>query len=236
VIPPEIGDFRHLTGRVTGTRAQLSVFDGIHGSFLEMTARDHGNRLEGRWLFAGIGAFPFTATREEAPATHLAVTAHLAPGKTRITLPALDRPPYRGNPVIVDYFGSWCPVCIDLMPELVRLRREHAAAGLQILSIALEPEGDEAATRRRLDELRAAFGVTWPFDIRFGDDFSAQLPRELVDATGFPVTIFVRRDGTVAAVHTGFVSPAASSEHAAVVQRFDELAAEIVASPPATPR
>lgn len=232
VIPPEVGDLRHLTGRVTGRRGELSVFDGIHGFHLELTASADGKQLTGRWLIAGIGAFPFTATREDAPATHLAVKARLAPGKTRITLPALERPPYRGNPVIVDYFGSWCPVCMDLTPELVRLRAQHAAAGLQVLSIALEPEGDEAETKRRLEEFRTAFGVTWPFEIRFGDDFFAALPKELVDATGFPVTIFVRRDGTVAAVHTGFISRAAGAEHAAIVKRFEELTAEIVASPP----
>lgn len=232
VIPPEVGDLRHLTGRVTGRRGQLSVFDGIHGFILEMTASEDGKRLTGTWRIAAIGTFPFTATRDAAPATHLEVQARLAPGKTRITLPALERPPYRGNPVIVDYFGSWCPVCMDLTPELVRLRAQHAAAGLQVLSIALEPEGDEAETRRRLEEFRAAFGVTWPFEIRFGDDFFAALPKELVDTTGFPVTIFVRRDGTVAGVHTGFISRAAGAEHAAIVTRFEELTAEIVASPP----
>lgn len=233
IIPPEVGDLRHLTGRITGATGRLSTFDGIHGFFLELTASDGGARFEGRWLIAGIGAFPFRATREAAPATHMKVSARLKPGKTRVTLPQLEQPPYKGNPVIVDYFGTWCPVCLDLTPHLVRLRKQHEAAGLQILSIALEPEGDEAETRRRLDEFRAAFGITWPMELRFTEDFQAAVPPEVEGATGFPVTIFVRRDGTVAGVHTGFISPAAAEEHAAVVAHFDALTAEIVASPPA---
>jgi thiol-disulfide isomerase/thioredoxin len=164
------------------------------------------------------------------------VSAHLAPGKSRITLPGLDRAPYAGKPVIVEYFGSWCPVCLDLMPELARLHREHAADGLQVRSIALEPPGDKAQTRRRLDEFRAAFGITWPFEVRYTEDFYHAAPPEVLDAAGFPVTIFLRRDHTVAAVHTGFISRAAGPEHDAIVKRFDEIVAEIVASPPARRR
>jgi thiol-disulfide isomerase/thioredoxin len=231
IIPPEVGDLRHLLGRVIGSRAELSVFDGIHGFHITMSAKESGKQLEGRWVISGIGIFPFTATRAKPPETHLTVAARMAPGKTRLTLPELDKPPYKGNPVIIDYFGSWCPVCMDLTPQLVRLQKEHAKAGLQILSIALEPPGEEAEIEKRLDEFRAQFGVTWPFTIRYTDDFNSQVPPEVLDATGFPVTIFVRRDGTVAGVHTGFISDAASEERAAIIRRFDELTAEIVRAP-----
>ena len=229
IIPPEVGDLRLLTGRVIGDHARLSAFDGIHGFLVEMTASDNAQKLSGRWLVSGIGSFSFTATREEAPPTHLSVSAHLASGKTTVTLPALHQAPFAGNPVIVDYFGSWCPVCLDLTPELVRLHREHAAEGLQIMSIALEPTGDDAEARHRLEDFRATFGITWPFDVRFTDDFGSSLPPEVLEATGFPVTIFVRRDGTVAAIHSGFVSAAAGAEHDAVVKQFDVLAAQISA-------
>jgi thiol-disulfide isomerase/thioredoxin len=229
-IPPEVGDLRHLLGRVSGTSARLSVFDGIHGFIIAIDANKAGDKLTGTWVISGIGTMTFTATRALPPPTHLVVSAHMAPGKTHITLPELDAQ-YKGKPVIVDFFGTWCPVCIDLTPQLVLLHKKYAAEGLQILSIALEPPGDNAETQRRLDEFRTQFGVTWPFKIRYTDDFNGQVPPEVLDATGFPVTIFIRRDGTVADVHTGFISDAASDEHAAIVKRFDELAAEIVHSP-----
>jgi thiol-disulfide isomerase/thioredoxin len=230
-ILPEVGDLRYLLGRVVGSHAELSVFDGIHGFHIAMDAKSGGQKLEGRWLVSGIGAFPFTATRAKPPETHVANSARLAPGKTRISLPELDAAPYRGNPVIVDYFGTWCPVCIDLTPHLVRLQRKYAASGLQVLSIALEPESDQPATKRRLDEFRAEFGMTWPFTVRYSDDFFAAVPPELLDATGFPITIFIRRDGTVAKIHTGFISKAAPDEHAAAVKLLEDYTAEIVASP-----
>jgi thiol-disulfide isomerase/thioredoxin len=235
IIPPEVGDLRYLVGRLDGTRARLSAFDGIHGFLVEFIVENSGRQLTGHWMVAGIGDFPFIATRDEAPDTHIKVSARMAPGKTRITLPGLDRAPYAGKPVIVEYFGSWCPVCLDLIPELVRLHREHAAAGLQVRSIAVEPPGDNAEARRRLEEFRKEFGVTWPFEMRYTDEFNSVVAPEVLDASGFPVTIFLRRDHTVAAVHTGFVSRAAGPEHDAVVKRFNEIVAEIVASPAPSP-
>jgi thiol-disulfide isomerase/thioredoxin len=236
IIPPEVGDLRYLVGRLTGDHAQLTAFDGIHGFLVELTATEGGRKLTGHWMVAGIGDFPFTATRDDAPATHVKVSAHMAPGKTRISLPGLDRAPYAGNPVIVEYFGSWCPVCLDLIPELTRLQREHAAAGLQVRSIAVEPPGDKAGAKRRLEEFRTEFGVTWPFETRYTDEFNSVVPREVQDATGFPVTIFLRRDHTVAAIHTGFVSRAAGPEHDAAVKQFNAIVADIIGSPPAPRR
>jgi thiol-disulfide isomerase/thioredoxin len=231
VIPPEVGDLRHLTGRVIGDRVQMSAFDGMHGFYLDMTSPDGGRTLEGSWLIAGIGKLELRATRDEPPRTHVKVSARMAPGKTRLSLPQLDQAPYRGNPVIVDYFGSWCPVCIDLTPELVRLQREHAAAGLQILSIALEPPGDAAEARRRLDEFREEFGMSWPFHIIFTDDFNGAVAPEILDATGFPVTVFLRRDHTVAAIHTGFVSKAGGPDHDAAIKLIDGYVQQIIGPP-----
>jgi thiol-disulfide isomerase/thioredoxin len=233
IIPPEVGDLRYLVGRLNGTRARLTAFDGVHGFLVEFITENGGRQLTGHWMVAGIGDFPFIATRDEAPPTHVKVSAHMAPGKTRISLPGLDRPPYAGKPVIVEYFGSWCPVCLDLIPELVRLQREHAAEGLQVRSIAVEPPGDNAEARHRLEEFRKEFGVTWPFEMRYTDEFNSVVPHEVVDATGFPVTIFLRRDHTVAAIHTGFVSRAAGPEHDEAVKHLDEIVASIVA--PASP-
>lgn len=235
IIPPEIGDMRHLTGRVIGNRVQLQAFDGIHGFHLEMTSKDAGKTLAGTWLIAGIGKMSFKANRAAPPDTHVKVSAHMKPGKTTVSLPQLDEPPYKGKPVIVDYFGSWCPVCIDLTPELVRMQRENAASGLQVLSIALEPPGDEVEARRRLDEFRAQFGMTWPFHITYTDDFNGAVAPEVAEALGFPVTIFLRADHTVAAVHTGFVSKAAGPDREAAIKLLESYVQQIVAAKPASP-
>lgn len=234
IIPPEIGDLRYLRGRVLGDRAYLSVFDGMHCFLVVMTMKPGGRELEGDWEIAGIGNIKFSGNRTEAPSTHTKMQARLAPGKTRVTMPGLDEAPYAGNPVIIDFMATWCPGCIDLTPELVRLRERYGAQGLQIRSIDIEPTGDEAEIQRRLAELKATYRVTWPIELRITDDPYSQVPPEILDATGYPITIFLRRDHTVAAIHTGFVSPAAKVEHQQAVEQLDRLAAEIVSPAAAT--
>jgi hypothetical protein len=39
-----------------------------------------------------------------------------------------------------------------------------------------------------LEEFRKEFGVTWPFELHFTDELNSVVPREVVDASGFPVT------------------------------------------------
>ncbi|HLU66526.1 MAG TPA: TlpA disulfide reductase family protein [Kofleriaceae bacterium] len=232
IIPPEVGDMRFLMGRVIGAELRMAVFDGIHGWLLEATIAPDGTRFEGRWLISGIGSFRMSGSRVGAPPTDQLVSARMKPGTTRLSLPELSRPPFAGKPVIVDYFGTWCPGCMDLTPELVALRERHASAGLEVLSIALEPEGDRAEAERRIAEFREEFGVTWDIDLRMTDEYQEHIPPEIENASGFPLTIWVRRDGTVAAVHTGFVSKAVPAEHEALVRAFESWTEEIVRSPP----
>ncbi len=232
LIPPDVGDTRYLSGRVIGDRFSMSTFDGMHAHLLEGTIEDGGKQLRGRWVAAGFGEWTFTGTRTEAPTALSLVTARMKKGKTRITVPALNQPPYKGQPVVVEFFGTWCSACMDLMPKLIALEKQYRDQGLKVLMIALEPAGDEAEGKRRIEEVRTKYGIKWDIDVRFSEDLLADIPPEIDNALGFPLTIFVRRDGTVAAVQSAYVSAAAQAENRAVDARFDVLAKEIVESPP----
>lgn len=233
LIPPEVGDTRYMSGRVSANRFAMSTFDGIHAYLVDGTIHDNGARLEGRWIFPGVNSWSFVATRGEQPKVADLVSAKLRKGATRITLPELDG--YVGQPVLVDFFGTWCPACLDLTPQLVRLYNTYKDKGLVLLSIAIEPPGDAAATERRIAEYRAKYGVKWDITVRYVDDYTTVIPTEIENALGFPLTIFVRRDQSIAGVHTAFVSDAARPEHHAVLDRFEQWAQEIVASPAPPP-
>jgi thiol-disulfide isomerase/thioredoxin len=233
LVPPEVGDTRYLSGRVSANKFAMSTFDGIHAYLVDGTILDNGARLEGRWVFPGVNTWKFVATRGEQPKVADLVSAKLRKGATHITLPELAS--YAGKPVLVDFFGTWCPACLDLTPQLVRLYNTYKDQGLVLLSIAIEPPGDGEATERRLAEYRKKYGVTWDIAVRYVDDYTTVIPPEIENALGFPVSIFVRRDQSIAGVHTAFVSDAARPEHHAVLDRFEQWAQEIVASPPPPP-
>lgn len=235
VIIGDLGDARFLSGRVSGRRLSLSTFDGIRAFRLDATVAEGGRSLvNGVARHLGWSQYAFHGQRGD-PA--MVQRARMRAGTTRMSLPELADERLAGKPVIVDFFGTWCPTCIDLTPVLIEAYRRHHAAGLEVVSVALEPY-DREFGRERIEAFRARYRVPYPIHHRVvtGGDLIAALPPELEGVAGFPVTVFVDRDGSVRAVHTGFISPAAPEEHAAVMAEFDRLTKEIVASPaPAAP-
>src|SRR5687768_8283947 len=48
-------------------------------------------------------------------------------GGGRVKLSAL-----RGHPVVITFWGTWCPPCRDEFPALVAAHQKHRGAGLEI--------------------------------------------------------------------------------------------------------
>src|SRR5262249_1018515 len=56
---------------------------------------------------------------------------------------------YRGRPVIVNFWASWCIPCRDEFPQFVAARAEHAADGLEILGVVHQDGADTASAFAR---------------------------------------------------------------------------------------
>ena len=233
IIPRAIGDMRYLAGNARGNTLQLSTFDGQHAYVIRAELTPGEDTLTGTWIYASIVTDPFTARR--VPEVDIAVTEkiRLRPGATRVTIPQLDETIYGGKPVIVDYFGTWCPACIDETPFLVELYRRYHPDGLEILSIALEGTTDDAYNQRQVDHFRTKYGITWRIVVVSGELGDTDFPPELEGTGGYPVTIFLDRDRAVRAVHSGFIGPAAGEEHRRLTARFEAHVRGMLASPPA---
>jgi cytochrome c biogenesis protein CcmG/thiol:disulfide interchange protein DsbE len=122
-------------------------------------------------------------------------------------LPALDGDgevrlsDFRGRPVIVNFWASWCNPCRDEFPLLKDALRDHRADDLAVLGVTYRDiPGDSRAFVKALN-------ATWPQAV--DDD------RAVADAFGvrsIPITFFVRADGTIAARQFGFTSEAALAD------------------------
>ncbi len=42
---------------------------------------------------------------------------------------------YRGHPVLVNFWATWCPPCRAELPELQRLHEEYAGRGLKVAAV-----------------------------------------------------------------------------------------------------
>lgn len=83
---------------------------------------------------------PATAPRSATPVQGVRV-GELMPS---FALPDLDGMPvqfperFKGKPLLINVWASWCAPCIEEMPELARFAARHADSGPQVVGLALD--------------------------------------------------------------------------------------------------
>ncbi len=45
---------------------------------------------------------------------------------------------WKGRVIIINFWASWCPPCLEEIPEFIRLQKELAGQGVQFIGIAIE--------------------------------------------------------------------------------------------------
>lgn len=54
---------------------------------------------------------------------------------------------FRGRPLLVNFWATWCPPCVEELPMIDAFWRENAAKGIQVLALAID---QPSAVRRFL--------------------------------------------------------------------------------------
>lgn len=104
---------------------------------------------------------------------------------------------FKGRPVVINLWASWCPPCRREMPLLAR-----QAAARDDVSFLFINQGEPRVTiSRYLNREGLALGNVLL-------DMAAAVSRHYA-APGLPVTLFLRQDGTLNSMHTGEISPEA---------------------------
>jgi cytochrome c biogenesis protein CcmG/thiol:disulfide interchange protein DsbE len=57
---------------------------------------------------------------------------------------------YRGQVVVLNFWATWCPPCVEEMPSLVEMQRRMKAKGITVLAVSVDV--DESAYKQFLKE------------------------------------------------------------------------------------
>ena len=63
---------------------------------------------------------------------------------------------FRGQPLLVNFWATWCPPCVEELPLLSAFHQQHQAKGWQVLGIAID---QPSAVRQWLQRSPLAFPV-----------------------------------------------------------------------------
>jgi thiol-disulfide isomerase/thioredoxin len=141
---------------------------------------------------------------------------------------------FRGKVVLAIVTGTWCPNCHDEAQYLVQLDRKYRDKGLRIVALDFE-EPEQQGTLERERAFVKQYGVKYPYLIAGAPSQMWEKVPQLVNLNTWPATVFVGRDGTVRAVHSGFASPASGEFNTQLKEEFEGKIQALLAEKASTP-
>ena len=149
-----------------------------------------------RWLYAGValaaaGGGAVMAWRHLQPhAQEPGPEANLW-GQSFASLEGapLAMAAFRGRPLLLNFWATWCPPCVEELPLLNRFYGERRAQGWQVLGVAVD---QPPAVRKFLEKLPLAYPVA------IATSGGMQLGRSLGNLQGgLPFTVVFGAEGRI---------------------------------------
>lgn len=148
--------------------------------------------------------YPGAARSTPAPAAESHEPAQTGTKKIPEKLPEITMPDtqgvthklseWKGRPLMVNFWATWCDPCRREIPLLKRLRKERSGESLEIVGIAVD-------FRDAIIQYAHSIGIDYPVLVGEKDGIAA------IDALGmesvFPFTVFADKQGRILTVKVG---------------------------------
>ena len=146
------------------------------------------------------GAVPAGENTDAQPSEPAAASPPKVPDRVpELQLPAVDGKvhslaDWKGRPLVVNFWATWCEPCRREIPLLKALRREHARDSLEIVGIAVDSL--ESVRKYAADQ-----GIDYPLLV--GEREALQAAAAFGMETVLPFSAFADREGRVVTLKVG---------------------------------
>src|SRR5437867_3055657 len=136
-------------------------------------------------LLVVLKAFPDEQTSQQSLAISSLFVGKQAPDFTLPTLAGtkVSLSQFHGQPVLINFWASWCLPCREEMPELVRSYETHKAEGFMVLGLNLTYSDTPPDVQAFVSE----FHMTFPVLL----DQDGEVAEKLYPLPGVPTSIFI---------------------------------------------
>jgi thiol-disulfide isomerase/thioredoxin len=108
-----------------------------------------------------------------------------------------DSAAFKGKPLYINFFASWCDPCNAEAPTVARLYAKYRPKGLNVVGVDyMEDAGKASGFAKK---------YKWPFAIVHDDNGDVA---KLFSAIALPVHVFIGRDGKISTFRLGQMSDA----------------------------
>jgi len=236
------GDYRFLEGTVSDNKLYLSCFDGSHAYLFTGKLMNDSTISEGKF-YSGLSSIEnWTANKDEnaiLPDAYSITDLKDGYDKIDFSFPGLDGKKvslsdekFKNKIVLVQFFGSWCPNCMDETAYLTSFHKKYQKKGVEIVALAYERSKDFERSRKNISRLKDRFSV--PYDMLvtgFTNDkveVSKSLPM-LKQFMAFPTLMILDKNGKIRKIHTGFSGPGTGSHYTDFVKEFEKTIDDLLA-------
>jgi len=102
---------------------------------------------------------------------------------------------WKGKVLVVNFWATWCPPCLEEIPHFVRMQERFGGQGLQFVGIAID-EADKVRAFARKQMIN--------YPIMIGQMDAIELSKTAGNkAGGLPYTLVLDRSGAVVSQHYG---------------------------------
>lgn len=226
------GDYRYFEGYITGSSFEVASFDGVYNYLISGSVKDgklsaavsSGSKTEIHGKKDNNAKLP--DAYEQTKLEKLSFSFPDLKGK-KITL---DDPKFKNKPVIVQFFGSWCPNCMDEMNFLIPWYKNNKQRGIEIVALAFERSRNEKEALIQLKKVQKKKRI--PYTLLVAGTTSEDKPKNIIKGLenfiSFPTTVFLNKKHEVVKVHAGFTGPGTGEYYEQWIGEFNKTVADLL--------